>query len=214
MRLLKTSLLLTLALLSLTCIRVNERATFFRSTGRDTDSRVDSLTRQLQYLQSRLGFTTYEFEFATPRDMKVIATLKAEFKGQVVPDLSGIYTIPPTRQNQIQPDRVTLNFFYPKYQTKANESPEWEFNVKSGDILYTWAAAAPITPGEGMAVQVNTAGLSPLDDDKEHDIWDYKIVPMQAAQGEPPDFSYTLTIRLEKVKSGEKLDKVIREEYK
>jgi hypothetical protein len=214
MRLLKTSLLVIVALLSLNCVRVNERATFFRTPNLDTDSHVDSLRRQLEYMRSKLGFATYEYEFATPRDMKMIVTLKAEFKGQVVPDLSGIYVVPPTGQNQTQPGRVTINFFYPQYQAKSEGSPTWEFNITSGNTLYTWVAAAPFTPGEGRAVSTSPGGISPLNDDKEHDIWDYKIETIKAPQGGPPDFSYTLTVRLEKARSGEKLDKVIREEYK
>lgn len=216
MRLLKTSLLLTFAILSLTCTKSGRPSTFFQPAGFDADSRIKSLERQVGYMRSKLGFATYEFEFATPKDKKLIATFKAELDGNLVPELSGIYHIPPTGINQNEEGRIVINFFYPQYQPQPPESPTWELNFSSSGRSGSWTFPCPflLTPAQSRSTSAGATGLGILEDEQEHKVWQYRISPVGANGSVESDFKYTLTIKLEKVKEGEDLQETKKEDSK
>ena len=214
MRLLRTSLLLTFPMLCLTCTQSGKPSTFFQPAGFDADSRVSSLERQIGYMRSKLGFATYEFEFATPEDKKLIATFKAELNGDLVPELSGIYHIPPTGSNPNKKGLISVNFFFPKYQTP--QFPTWELNLSSSGVGHGWTMKCPFTLTETRArsTDVSNSGLGMLEDEKEHEVWEYRISPVEANKSAESEFKYRLTIKLEKVGEGEDLQKIRREDFR
>lgn len=215
MRLLKTSLLLTFSMLCLTCTQAGRSSTFFQPAGFDTDSRINSLARKIGDMQSKLGFATYEFEFATPKDKKLIAKFKAELNGDLVPELSGIYHIPPTGSNQNNQGLISVNFFNPEYQTQTPQTPTWELRFSSSGVGHGWVFTSPflLTAVEARSTSGGGTGLGILEDDQEHEVWNFRISPVKAKSVQS-DFKYTLTIKLEKVGEGEDLKEIRREDFK
>jgi hypothetical protein len=215
MRLLKTTLLLGLAILSLTCTPAGRPSAFFRPAGFDTDSRIDSVARQMAYMQSKLGFSTYDFEFATPKDKKLIAKFRAELNGNLVPELSGIYHIPPTGGNQNNQGRISVNFSHPQYQTQTPQSPTWELIVSSSGVGQSWTFKSPfiLTEVAARSTGGSSGGGILGDDDQEHKVWDLEIWPVEVNKSEQ-NFKYTLTVKLEKIEKGEDLQKIRKEDFK
>ena len=216
MRLLRSVLLLTFAMLCLTCTQSGRPSTFFQPAGVDADSRINSLARKMGYIQSKLGFAIYEFEFATPKDKKLIATFKAELNGNLVPELSGTYHIPPTGSNPNSQGLISVNFSYPNYQTQSPQPPTWELNFSSGGVGQGWTITCPFTfsATQGRSTSVGNSGLGKLEDDQTHEVWEYEISPVEANKSVQSKFKYSLTIKLEKVEEGEDLQKIRKEDYK
>ena len=216
MRILKSSLLLALAMLFLTCTQAGKPSAFFQPAGFDTDSRINSLRRQMGYMQSKLGLTINDFEFATPKDKKLIATFKAELDGRLVPELSGIYHIPPTGSSQSDQGLLSVCFFYPQYQTQTPQTPTWELFFSSSGGSHTWSFTSPflLPATESRGSSGSTGGFSRLEDELEHEVWELQISPVEANKSARSTFTYTLTIRLAKIGEGEDLQEIRREEFK
>lgn len=215
MSLLKKTLLFSFAILSLTCTQACSRAIFFRPVGFDTDSRINSLGRRIGD-QSKLGISSYEFEFVTPKDKKLIAIFKAELNGSLVPELSGIYHIPPTGSEQTNPGRISVNFFDPQYQTQTPQSPTWELNFSSSGVGQSWTFASPfiLTATPARSTGVSGGGGMLEDDDQERKVWELRTSPVETKQSAHNEFKYTLTIKLAKIEPGENLQVIRKEDFK
>ena len=204
----KTALLLSFALLCLSCTQVGRSSAYFQPAGSssDADSRITSLARQFGYLQSKLGFAIYEFEFRTPPDKNLTATFKAELDGQLVPGLSGIYHIPPTGNER---GWITIRFLNPQYQTQTPQSPTWELDISSGAKGSNWTMVSPfvLTANEASGTEVGIIGLGMFEDDQEHQVWKYGLSPVTTKNSKQSEFKYTLDIKLEEGKSLNKIEK-------
>ena len=104
---------------------------FIRSSY-DPDTRLEAVERQIGYLQSKLGVQSYHFNFATPPDKRLVATFIAEMNGEMLPDLSGEFHIPPTDSARGNPGQIWVTFFEPKYQTGASQGPLLELEFQHG----------------------------------------------------------------------------------
>jgi len=203
-------------MLSLACAQAGRPSTFFQSAGFDTDSRVNSLTRKIGYLQSKLGVETYEFEFATPKDKKLIATFKAEQNGNPIPELSGIYQIPPTGVNQNSQGWISVTFFHPQYQSQTPQSPSCELSFSSSGVGHSFTTTSPFLPTatQSRGTSTSAAGSGRLDDEQEREVWDYHTSSVGENKSEQYDFKYTLTIKLAPVEKEEDLQKIRKEDFK
>ena len=211
MRMIATLSLFALLAFSLSCSQGSRPSAFFQPGGFDADSRLNSLARKLGYMQSKLGFETYEFEFATPSDKKLVATLKAELNGSPVPELSGIYHIPPTGNHPNDRGWISINFFYPQYQTPTQQLPTWELSFSSAGASSTWVMTSPFKPAVAQSRSTSASGLGVLADDQEHKVWEYQISPAISANSEQYEFKYTLTIKLDNVEKGANLQEIRKE---
>jgi hypothetical protein len=213
MKLTNTILLLTYALGCLTCTRTDRPSAFFQPAGFDADSRMNSLDRKIGYMQSKLGLAIYDFEFVIPKDKNLMVTFKADLDGKLVPELSAIYHIPPTGN---QRGWVSVSFFNPQYQTQPPQSPNWEVNVSSSGSLSSWTVTSPfvLTANQSRSTAVSTAGLSDLDDNQEHKVWEYRLSPVSAKDSKQAVFTYTVNIKLEQIVEGKGVEKIEREDLK
>ena len=185
--------------------------TFFQSVGGD----LNSLGRRLGYIQSKLGIESYEFEFATPPDRKLIATFVAELNGEVVPDLSHIFHIPPSDKSE-GGGWLSIYFLHDSlYQTKQQD-PIWEFHFHTpAGGGYSFTTSSPFDPSLSRATTTGTSGVSSIRDGEDYEVWDYQSYPelsdkvLEAGY----DFDYRLSIRIEKLKEGEKIEKIRRVDF-
>ena len=183
--------------------------TFFQSVG---GGDLNSLERRLGYIQSKLGIESHEFEFATPPDRKLIATFVAKLNGEIVPDLSHVFYIPPSDKSE-GGGRLSIYFLHNSlYQTNQQDSIwEFHFHTPTGGG-YNFTTSSPFDPSLNRATTTSTSRVSSIRDDEDYEVWDYQSYP------EPPDeamgsryaFSYWLSIRMEKPKEGEKIERISR----
>ena len=120
---------------------------------------------------------------------------------------------PAVIQNQ---GRISVDFFYPQYQTQTPQSPTWELNFSSSGVSEGWSFTSPflLTTAESRGTSVSASGLDVLEDDQEHEVWEYQISPVEANKSAQSKFKYALTIKLEKVGEDEDLQKIRREDFK
>lgn len=191
-------------------------STFFQPV---SGGNLNSLARRLQYIQSKLGIESYEFEFATPPDRKLIATFVAKLNGEIVPDLSHVFHIPPADKSE-GGGRISIYFLHSSpYQ--RNTGPIWEIHFRipteghSHLDGHSHTMSAPFDPSlhlGGRSTGTHTSGVSSIRDGEDYAVWDYQ------AYSDPPDealeseyaFSYRLNIRMEKLKEGEKIEGIRR----
>ena len=113
------------------CSRVYEGAgsAFFRPPRRETSDRLDVLERRLARLQSEMGITAYDFEFNVPRGNKLLATLRADLNGQVVPELSGVFHVPASNDPRLRYGHVTIYYTDPPLSSEPTVPGAWQ-NVR------------------------------------------------------------------------------------
>ena len=183
---------------------------FFRSASPD----LDSLPSEIAYLQSKLGVETYRFKFLIPPHNKLLATFVAALDGEVVPEMSGTYTIPPAEKYQTNEGTIWVNFIHPVFQTKRPQHPTWELHF-SGAVNHTFIMRSPFDPSISKAARsigVSRTGHGSLQDGRDYKVWEYHT-SSKASDGSGDqgyDFKYTLTVRLERLEEGDELGEIRR----
>ena len=176
---------------------------------------IASLQGDLRYIQSKLGIEHFDFRFPSPRDTRLVATLVAKLDGKVVPELSGVFYIPPSDKSQDnEAADISITFFHPPYLTKIGDGswPMWEL-LFHGHTLYFLRSPFDLgfRPGGKGQYYTPTSSYSEVlkEVGKEHKAWSYESAGKQR-DGKDYEFNYTLAVRIEKLEEGEELGKFRR----
>lgn len=190
---------------------------FFKPVSNDLDSQVDSLRQQLGYVQSKLGMTSYDFDFAIPEGKKLVATFVANMDDKPVPQLSGVFHIPTTDEAPDKKGHLSVVFFHPKYESLSEQSSTCDisFRVPKANVNYTMPLPFDrISFAGGVSMSNGASALPSLDEGKDHPAWNIMIMAEGRDKSGQPSyvFKYTLNVRLEKLAEGEILNEIKRDE--
>ena len=201
------------------CSRVYEGAgsAFFRPPHRETSDRLDVLERRLARLQSEMGITAYDFEFHVPRGNKLLATLRADLNGEVVPELSSVFLVPASNNPRLRYGHLTIYYTDPPLSSQPTIPGSWHLDFSGPDGNgFSWVGNSPflgsVTGSPGVTVGHNEANA--LGFGRDQKVWEYRAVYQNPARPDSGSFifDYTLSVKFEPLAAGEKLEKIQRVE--
>jgi hypothetical protein len=199
------------------CSKVYEGAgsAFFRPPRRETSDRLDVLERRLGRLQSEMGITAYDFEFNIPRGNKLLATLRADLNGQVVPELSGVFHVPASNNPRLRYGHVTIYYTDPPLSSEPTVPGAWHLDISGPDGNgFSWAGNSPflgsVAGSPGVTVGYNESKA--LGFGRDQKVWEYRAVYQNPARPDSGSFifDYTLSVKFEPLAADEKLEKIQR----
>ena len=185
------------------------------------DKHTQVLQRQIGYLKSHMGLRYEEFEYYIPGDKKLIVTMKAEFNGEILPNLSGHFHIPPPKDTKIRNEGLIVIVFYDSpFQSKdiINASWTYRFSTPASISSYGYTATSPfkLFPGNGHGWSIGSCSQKGLAADKEYEVLDLTVQRdnKQGNVGEDKPWNYSLimSIRLASLDDSDARDKVTRVE--
>jgi hypothetical protein len=132
-----------------------------------------------------------------------------------VPELSGTWHIPPSDKSDDDLGAISIYYFNAPYNVQASQPAVWEVNIQDpSGSGYTWSANSPFRPPKqgGHGASVSTSGLSSLDVDREHNVWEYRASHKTDGPSSERayDFKYALKIKMTDLKEGERLEEITK----
>jgi hypothetical protein len=147
----------------------------------------------------------------------LLATLRAELNGQVVPDLSGVFHVPASSNPRLRYGHLTIYYSDPPLSTQPTVPGAWHLDFSGPDGNgFSWTGNSPflgsVTGSPGVTVGYNESNALGLGRDQK--VWEYRAVYQNPARPDSGSFifDYTLSVKFEPLAAGEKLEKIQRAE--
>ena len=165
---------------------------FFRSIGVEDDHPA----HRLDYIESKLGISRYDFHFVIPQDHKIVATFSARLHGKPYEAGSGIYHIAPS-SNPDNKGFIYINSFVPGRPLMTDSKAYWDIT------LFRAMRFGFMIPAEALQGSMNME-QTPIDDlqpAKGYTVWRFVTHSTDGSEL----FFYSLSIRMEPLSPEDKL---------
>lgn len=192
---------------------IDSPQTYFRPSGSESASELKSLQRKVNYIEGKIGITSFDFEFSIPKDKKLVVTFSAELDGKVEPTLSKVWHIPSSDKSENRPGSISIHNFVPPVQTQ-DQYAVWEVSISSPSANnHSHIARSPYTLQKNIGYDTSTGSSVPtsLEVGKEYKVWDYHKFdsnPDKSLTKKPFDFKYKMSILITGLEAGEKLERI------
>ncbi|MCX6966574.1 MAG: hypothetical protein NTZ46_02135 [Verrucomicrobia bacterium] len=171
---------------------------FFRSIGVAEDQQA----RRLDYIESKLGITRYDFHFVIPRDHKIVATFVSRLRGKPFDAGSGIYHIAPS-PNPEDKGFIYIDRFAPGHPLMVNSKVYWDVALFRS-MRFGFMIPAEVPQGAMKMEQMPIDNFQPT---KDYTAWRFVTYSMDGSEL----FFYSLSIRMEPLTPDDKLGRVRKE---
>lgn len=157
-----------------------------------------TLLRRIGNLEYRMGILYYEFKYYIPDGKKLIVTMKAELNGEILPEMSGRFHIPPPEDSKKRNEGfIGIKYYDPPFQLKKPIGARWDYTFSGpGAESSNYGFISPFELSAMSGFGFSTPGVSQrgLEVDREYEVWNFDLRLHNKPGNKPPYFSLSMSI--------------------
>lgn len=202
-------------------------SSYFRSSEED----LELMRSHISELQSVLGIERNDFEFRLPAGYCLFADFHAELNDEVVPEMTATYQIVPARDSDPTDGEIIVQFFHPPFDTDDTTNAEWHLVFRAenqyrdpGPTISSWWSTAGDGIGNSFSMECpfdaekikggggRSRSLGSIEEGRNYEVEVWRYHGWSEFPDDSFQFTYTLTVKMERIKETDKLGEVVKVE--
>ena len=176
------------------------------------DKHSQILQGRIGAIENLMGRYYEEYQYYIPNDKKLIVTMKAKLNGEILPEMSGHFHLPPPKDPEKKNEgRISIVFYNPPFQLKEPIGATWNYQFSpAGHKSFGYSGIFPFEWPKASARISGQTSVKGLKADQEYGAWDFELSDNGREKNKQLPFHMEMYLRIAPIDEDTDRNKVIR----